>query len=744
MKKILLLLTFLLSGIAFSQTYFKGKILDEATQKPLTNAIVYLPELNKTVKTDSKGVFSAESNNKQYTNAEIISDGYKTKTFRLDAGKNVVILLSEKITEIEEIVMTGNGSQSREKLPFAIETITTKELLKSGKISLSENLSSIPGISFTNMGTAVTKPVIRGLNNTNLVFLNNGFKAENFQFSNSHPFLSDEFNTRKIEVIKGPFSLIYGSDAVGGVINVIRENPAPENTFQSVVNSQYHSNSEGFVNHLGIKTSGKIWFGGFSFSNKTHKDYRDGNDVQIFNSRFLETNFGTNLGFRNRVGNFTVSYDYTQPKYGLINKSSSVIVKDNHRKVEYWYQLLENHLLTSKNKIFIGKNTLEVDFGYQQNKREGVSDPSNTNPEMKFSSMDLKTISYNTKYNFGNEKNKTIVGFNGAFLQNDADDFYKNSNPMPDAKINDLGFFVVNDYQISESFNLNAGLRYDFRTMKSYPFQSSGLNKYTIDNEYSSLSGSLGSTYKINNHLFKLNIASGFRSPNISELTQNGIHSNRFERGDVNLKAQRNYQVDFNYHFHISNLVLDVSPFYNTINNFIYIVQTNIAAPVGGGKIWQYVQNNALLYGAEISADYHPFSWLGLHSNYTYTKGELKKGGYLTQIPQNRWVAELKFEKEKISFLNRPFLIINYSNFFAQNNLGQNETYTPNYQLFNLNIGSELQVGKQKINWYIAANNLFDEVYIDHLSSLKPLNNNNIGRNVVFGLTIPISFDLNN
>ncbi|MDP3358576.1 MAG: TonB-dependent receptor [Lutibacter sp.] len=741
MKQLILFYFLMGTAILFSQNKFEGKIIDSKTKNPIEGTVIYFPDLNKTSISDYKGLFSMSASKKKIL-VEISIIGYESKILYLEENSFTTIELSEKNLELEEIIVTGNLNARKEKIPFAIETIKKEELFSSGKLSLAENLSKIVGVSFSSSGLASTKPVIRGLTNTNIVFLNNGIKAENFQFSSAHPFISDEFSARKIEVIKGPFSLIYGSDAVGGVINVISENPAPSKTLEANINSQYHSNTDGLVTNVGVKAGGEKWFGGINFTRKTHKDYEDGDEKQVDNSRFEDLNLGANAGYRTSFGNFSLSYDYSLPKYGLTNQKSVDFVNNDYRILRNWYQELENHLIISKSKIFIKNNIADIDFGFQKNRRVGVSDPSNTNPEMIFALMDLQTFSYNAKYSINKERNKLIVGFNGAAIENDSDDFYQNSNPMPDAKINDIGLFAVNDYQFNDNINLNAGIRYDSRTMESSPYQSAGLNKYTVDNKYNSFSGSIGSTYKVKNQLFKLNVSSGYRSPNISELSQNGIHSNRFERGDLNLQAQRNYQFDFNYHFHTKNFVFDFSPFYNNVNNYIYIVQTDVNAPFGGGKIWQYLQNDANLYGMEFSVDYHPVAWLGIHSNYTWTKGELKDGGYLTQIPQNRLVAELKFSKEKLAFLKQPYFVINYTNFQDQDKLGPFETFSNAYNLVDLNIGSEILMGKQKLNWYIAANNIFNEVYIDHLSAFKPLNLNNIGRNIVLGLNIPLTVGL--
>ena len=741
MKNYIILLFLSISNLLVAQNNFKGTVVDAETEKPIVGAHIYAYELNKSVVTDTNGSFIFINNNK-YIQVEISVNEYKTQLVTLHSSKEVIIRLNENLLELQEIIITGDGNKSREKVSVSIESVKKNDLFQSGKISLADNLSNLPGLSSVSNGVGNTKPVIRGLSNTNIVFLNNGIKSENFQFSSNHPFISDEFSAKKIEVIKGPASLIYGSDAVGGVINVIKENPASTNSLEAKVNTQYHSNTEGFVTNFDVKASGEKWFGGASFTNKNHKDYEDGNGNQVVNTRFKELNLSSNVGYRSELGNFALYFDYNSPTYGLTNQKSITVVQNDDRKIDFWNVDLVNKLLASKNKFFIGEGILDVNVSYQQNIRKGIADNSSLYPNMIFASMDLSTISYNTKYSLKQNKSKYTLGFNGAFIENEADDYYGNSNPMPDATINDFGVFVVDEIDLSDALTLNAGLRYDMRTMKSYPFISTGVNKYEINNDYSSLSGSVGSTYKVNNHLFKLNVASGFRSPNISELTQNGIHQSRFERGDINLKAQRNYQIDLNYHFHIDKLVFDVSPFYNNVNNFIYIVQTTENAPSGGGQIWQYVQNNAVLYGGETALDYHPYNWLGVHTNYTFTRGELTKGGNLTQIPQNRYVAEVKLQQNKIGVFKNPYLVFNFTSYQSQDNLGQLETFTPSYELFNINVGSKIMVNKQPFNWYVSANNLFNKAYIDHLSGLKPLNLNNIGRNIVVGLNIPFNAKL--
>jgi iron complex outermembrane receptor protein len=267
-----------------------------------------------------------------------------------------------------------------------------------------------------------------------------------------------------------------------------------------------------------------------------------------------------------------------------------------------------------------------------------------------------------------------------------------------------------------------------------------------VDNTYNSINGSLGVTYNFSeNQFLKANLARGFRSPNIPELTQNGIHGGRFERGDPDLDAQSNYQVDLTYHFHNSWATVNVAPFFNAIDNYIYLVQTNEAASIGGGNIFQHVQNDANLYGGEIALDIHPLEWLGIHSSYSLIRADITDDNqgieHPTFTPQDRLTAELRFQQEELGFLKRPYSSIEVQHFFEQNRTGQNEASTSAYTLLNARIGAEVFIGKQNLDVFITGTNLLNETYFDHLSVTKPLELNMIGRNIMFGLRLPFSIN---
>jgi iron complex outermembrane receptor protein len=761
----LLILLLLFVSSTSAQSLVKGKVSDQEGN-PLIGVSVFLHQ-NKTgtvSQEDGSYRLPIPSNLKVIT-LEFTYLGYRAQSKTLDLSDNpsddgytLDVSLGESPIELQEITITAGFVKEKHAVSYPIETLLKKEMISSGEVSFSRTLAHTPGVYFSSFGIGGGQPIIRGLSNTNLVMLNNGIKQEAFQFSSNHPFLIDEFASSHIEIIKGPASLQYGSDAVGGVVNVIRERPAKTNSIEGDLISQYFSNTGGYLNSLSVKGSFDQFFFGVRGSLKSHKDFSDGNDIVVTNTRINENNLTFNSGFRTEYGIFSVNYNYTDAGYGIqngpqinlfANPLASTLLTEE-RKNEVWYQDLKNHLISSNNTVFLGKNTLNVDLGYQTNIRELVAGGINPQQELVAPTvvdMQLNTFTYNAKLNIPSADNNLVLGLNGAIVNNEADETKPNV-PMPDAKINDIGLYAIGDFKLSENLTLTSGLRYDYRNMKSFPVATANTDRFEINNTYNNVNGSLGLTYNFSESQFlKANFARGFRSPNLPELTQNGIHAGRFESGNPDLDAQSNYQIDFTYHLHTSWATFNIAPFYNVVNNYIYVVMTNEDAPIGEGKIFQHVQNDANLLGGEMALDIHPVSWLGIHGSYSMVRANITDDAegveHPTFTPQDRLTGEIKLQQEQLGMLKRPYFSVEVMNFFEQNRTGQNESPTPAYTLLNAKIGTSISVGKQNMNIYVVGNNLTNTVYIDHLSVTKPLGLNMMGRNVMVGVQLPFGFQKN-
>ena len=224
-KKYFILIIILLSVFSgFTQTEVRGTTKNSSTGESLPGVNVFIPEIHKGTFTDENGKYPLDQLPKGRFLIQFSSVGFKTIIRELilnDSAVTLNINLVPEIIHTHEVVISGGAYSTQHDNAFKIESMNQQEMNESGGVSLMKKLSAIPGIDAISKGTGVTTPVIRGLSTSNILVLNNGIRMENFQFSANHPYLIDEFGVERVEVIKGAASLLYGSDAIGGVMNFI-------------------------------------------------------------------------------------------------------------------------------------------------------------------------------------------------------------------------------------------------------------------------------------------------------------------------------------------------------------------------------------------------------------------------------------------------------------------------------------------------------------------------------------------
>ena len=249
------------------------------------------------------------------------------------------------------------------------------------------------------------------------------------------------------------------------------------------------------------------------------------------------------------------------------------------------------------------------------------------------------------------------------------------------------------------------------------------------------MNAALGAKYDLTEHLSgRLNLASGFRAPNLAELTSHGKHegTNRYEIGNPDLQNERNLQTDLSLEWRNRHFEAFVNGFHNSINNYIFISPTG--ETMSGAPVYDYVQNDAHLYGGEIGVHIHPhpLDWLHLESSFETVTGKKDNGGYLPLIPANSWTNTFRVEFNKAeNLLSSKYAFVRLKNVFDQNNPGAFETRTGGYGLLGAGIGGSLNFKSSEIDISISGNNLTDRTYISHLSRLKTDNIPNIGRNIM-------------
>jgi len=740
MRKIIIIIFILfIFKNSYSQNEISGNVRDKENEKPIAGVNVTITDNKRATTTDANGDYRISGIPNGYIKVEYSYIGYRTSIEIIHFKNNKVqkdILLERSYIETQEIVITGGYEVLQHETTYKIDIQEIQKSFNYASPNFMESITTIPGVDMISKGNGVSKPVIRGLSMNDIVVLNNGVRVENYQYSENHPLGLDEFGLDRVEVIKGPASLLYGSDAIGGVLNFIKEKPAPEGKINCDLKLQYHTNTQGIVGNLGLKGSIKDMYAGIRIGAKSNEDYLQPGGTFVPNSRFNDWSIKTNAGIIKNYGVFEIYYEYNKEKLGMTVPASIEKVKERGRSNEIWYQDLNNHLIFSQNKLLFGNINLDINLSLQNVRRKLQTDLS-----CPFVEMNLLTTGYESKLSlFTNKNPEYIIGINGR-IQNHRNVNNRPSQFLPDANIFNNGIFGTAKYRFSKEIIIQAGLRYDYNQIKTSTLGvPSDINyRPSLSRIYNNLSGSLGAIINIDEDiLLKINIGSSFRTPNISELTSKGMHGNRYELGNTELTTSHGYETDLNFHYHGKYLSFDITGFYNKIKNYIFISPTNdtINSVV---QIYKFEQSNSIIYGIESELEINPkqMRWLTLEATFSFVIGKQDNNNYLPYLPATKLRLGLRAEKSKILNLSNAFIIINTLTAFVQDRVSPFETRTPGYILLNAGAGLSLLVGKQILNFGFYINNILDKKYFEHLSTLKPLFYNT-GRNIMINVDIPI------
>jgi iron complex outermembrane receptor protein len=660
----------------------------------------------------------------------LVGYGTQHKTYTGNQKQTTInVQLATSIFEMDEVIVSTafNKLQSQNVMKVAHETM--KNLSRKGTSTLIEGLATIPGVSQVSTGASIGKPVIRGLSGNRVLVYSQGVRVENQQFGDEHGLGLNDAGVESVEVIKGPASLLYGSDALGGVLYFNPEKFANSNSYKVNFSQKLFANTLGSNSSLGLKTSTDNWKFLARGTLNTHSDYTTADGERVTNTRYQEKDFKTGLGYSDASFSTVLRYNYNELNLGI--PEEGIAEQSKSKSVLFPKQAVSNHLISLNSSIFFNTSKMDLDFGFISNDRSEFEDS-----DVAVLKMKLNTFNYNAKYYLpSSTKRQTIVGVQGMHQTNvNSGEEYL----IPDAVTKDFGIFGTTNYEWSSNV-IQAGLRFDNRTISTEMHNSF----LAINKSYTSCNASLGyKTSLADNFILRFNLASGFRAPNLAELTSNGIHegANRYEVGNANLNTEQNFQTDLNLEYKTNHVEFFVNGFYNHIANYIYLSPTGTtfynSAAANFIQVYNYSQSDANLYGGEIGLHFHPhpLDWLHFETSYETVTGKKQNGEYLPLIPANNWNNTLRFEWNDCNWLKEGFSAISLSSTFNQDEISGFETRTGGYSLLNLGIGGALHFGKTKVEVNLNANNITDKKYMAHLSRLKTDGILNMGRNVVLGL----------
>ena len=728
------------SAQPFAQQQYKIQVLEKGTREALPYASIFYPDDKTGTTTDAQGRFSINTTQRSVF-IQISSLGYQTFLGQLDLEQaGGVVYLQPSVHRIQEVIISGSASRLQGENVQNVDRLTLNNPAGAKGVSLADQLTSVPGVDNWSTGVGIGKPVIRGLSGNRVAVYSQGVRVENQQWGDEHGLGLDENGFEDVEIIKGPASLLYGNDALGGVLYFVDERYANDNSIEGALNSEYNSNTDGWRNSGAFKLSkGRFHWNAFG-AYTTHRDYEDGNGERVDNSRFHTGDFKTTLGYTGDRVTSSLKYNFLNEQYGL--SDTSVIVPANGRAPQLPYQDLTTHLVSSENTVKLGGGSkLKVVVGYIFNNRKEFEDAP-----VAALNMNLGTWSYDAKWFSPRLGDRWIVtaGSQGTLQTNTN---HGQEVLIPDATTSGIGLFVTADDYYTQRSYWQIGARFDGNHIDGSQHGAAGEEGYIprFVKTYTAFNFSTGIYQQLRDDLsLRLDLASGYRAPNMFELLSNGVHegTNRYEIGDPGLRTENSYQIDGSLNYRRTHLELFATPFLNYIRNYIYLDPSGDARD--GLPVYYYRQTDAYLYGGEAGFHLHPhpLDWLHLDGSYSATFGQEADGSDLPLIPAQRINATVRatFTGKKTIAQFSAFVQNQYT--FAQNLVAAYETTTGGYNLVSAGVDLMLNFSGQKLALSLAANNIFNKTYYDHLSRYRTEGIYNIGRNIVAKLSIPLSWKM--
>ena len=679
---------------------------------------------------------------------------------------------------LNEIMVTGVTGDTKLKHATAPVSIVTPQILRAtASTNIIDAISHQPGISQLTTGGSISKPIIRGLGYNRVVVMSEGVRQEGQQWGDEHGVEVDGSSVGSVEILKGPASLMYGSDAMAGVV-ILHAQPTPaEGEIRANVSSEYQTNNGLFGYHLSMAGHQKGFVWDAHYSDKMAHAYKNKYDDYVPGSQFRERAGRLMLGVNKAWGHSRLVWTAYHLTPGIIEGERDPETGELEHEEGFTghgygkslpFQQVKHYKLVWDNSLNLSSGYLKTIIGYQQNRRQEFEESSDEY-ELYFK---LHTLTYDLRY-VTNEWDgwKLSAGVGGMYQKSDNEG---EEYLIPDYRLFDFGIYATATKAIGGRWTLNGGVRYDHRRLHGNELMEDDEMRFTdFSRHFNGLTGSIGAVCNINEYFnLRLNLARGFRTPNMSELASNGVHegSVRYELGNQQLKAEYSLQADLGLDYTSRYVSAQVALFANRIDNYIFTHR--LSQEIEEGYLtYAYTQGDARLLGFEAGVDFHPIHSVHFSNTFSYVDAQLMHASedtkYLPFTPAPHWTSELKWElfhhshttinhrhstdAAHRSLLNNLYVAVGLDCYLKQTHIyraDDTETETPGYALLSLSTGTDIQVkGRKVAELYVTADNLLDKAYQNHLSRLKYADENtvtgrrgvfNMGRNITFKLVIPI------
>ncbi len=672
---------------------------------------------------------------------------------------------NDTVVTLDAVTIQGQSRRDYQMRSSQSGIMISRDLMEQNLAgSLMQTLEGIPGVRAMSIGSGQSKPIIRGLGFNRMVVTEDGIKHEGQQWGDDHGLEIDQFSIDRAEVLKGPAALLYGSDAIGGVLNLYT-NHVPDKKICGAVQLFGRSNND----QLGVSMkiggrSGKFFYRAHA-TFIDYADYKVPTDsiqyysyyIKLHNQRLRNTagaerdgsvmlgyagyNFHTDI----RVSDSYSKSGFFANAHGLEVRLSDIDYDSSSRDICLPYQWV-NHLKVMSHTTWRNEAlALEMNLAYQNNLREELSEPvshgymptPDGSLERRFNKSTW-TASLKSRYQL-TEQHELNSGVNGEYQNNKRSGW---GFIMPDFKSVSVGAYLIDRYTINSNLIVNAGIRYDYARTHIYGYSdwyktpvSATDSVYkqrsaTLKRNFSSFTWSAGVNYSTGKWILKANVGKSFRMPIPKELGADGVnyHIFRYERGNASLDPEQSYQLDAGITWSNNVLTIQFDPYLNYFPNYIYLNPTSDY--VEGLQLYEYNQAKVIRWGFEAQVDYEiNRHWAAqLKGDYLYSRQLSGTKKYYTLPFSTPWSidAEVKYS---FKWHGEGFAILNAHFVGAQNDIVPPEKPTEGYWTLNASLGKQIPVGKTTMKLALHADNLLNKRYYNHTSYYRLIDVPEPGRN---------------
>jgi iron complex outermembrane receptor protein len=691
-----------------------GRVTDPAG-KPLFQARVTVLEANRTTTTDLEGHYSVPDLPSGTYGVSFSAIGYAPQVVRVTLADEDVILdvsLKPSLVELPDLQVTAApGATTGLTSPQPVSVLGGSDLATSRSATQGETVSALPGVRSFSTGSGIGKPVIRGLSSNRVLVLADGERVESQQWGDEHGPQIESGEADRIEVIRGPASVLYGSDALGGVINVVTP-PLPDALGREAFAGgravvSYSTNTEQPDGTLAAEgASGGFGFRG-SFTGRT------GSDVgtpagELSNSGLWTVNASGAVGYRGGWGSVSANY---------VRRDERVEIHEDPAEepgATPFQRIGDDRVHVSAN-LPVGASHLDIDVGVGRNRRREFEEDGATGV-----ALGLLSRTYSTDVRLHHAPVGAVAGIVGVSGLRSSFEKFGDETLVPNNAYNNLGLYAFEQAELGR-WNLSLGARYDYRRLTVEDDAELGVTEQR--RSYHSATGNVGALYRVAEPVaLVFNLGRGYRSPTAFDLFSNGVHEGtvRFERGDPSLKNETSVNTDLAVRVQTNELSAELGGYVNYIDNFIFPDPTGAIDPESGFQIFDITQGNARLAGFEAAMEYHATQWLHLRGSADYTRGRNRSTGTpLPFIPPFRATYSVKLEGKDRWGVQHPYVSIGGESNARQTNLDPDDFAPDGYTLVHLGAGVMVPVGERAVALDLQLRNALDQEYASFLSRYK-------------------------